>query len=233
MLYFPHPLLANDEGLLAVGADLNPERLLLAYTFGIFPWYNNKPILWWYTAPRCVLHLDQLKVSKSMRSLVYRKRPWKVTIDNAFEEVLDHCSEIGRPGQDGTWITNDIKAAYLGLHQMNVAHSVEVWDETGQLVGGLYGLIRGNMFCGESMFAKESNTSKYAFIHLVTFLQSIGCTLIDCQQDTPHLRSLGATLIDKMEFWQFLKNNSLNDDLEINSIAFKEWCQDEYGSSRQ
>ena len=223
MLYFPHPLTCDDEGLVAIGGDLSYQRLELAYSFGLFPWYNQEPILWWFTHPRCIIYTDQIKLSKSMRSLVYNKRPWKVTIDQAFDTVIENCSEIKRQGQNGTWITNEIKNSYSTLHSLGVAHSVEVWSKEGNLIGGLYGVVKGKIFFGESMFAKKANASKYALIYLAAYLLHLGCEVIDCQQDTDHMRSMGAVLLSKDSFWDKVKHNTLENDLEISSLTFNNW----------
>ncbi len=222
MLYFPHPLSCDEEGLLAIGGELSQARLDLAYRFGIFPWYNQTPILWWFTHPRCVIFPDQIKVSKSMRSLVYNKRSWHISIDRSFEQVVDACSSIKRSGQRGTWISDDIKTSYINLHKVGIAHSVEVWSED-QLVGGLYGVLRGKVFYGESMFATEANASKYALIHLAKFLENEGCKVIDCQQDTKHMRSMGAVLLSKDSFWKIIKHNILEDDIDMSSANFDTW----------
>ena len=204
---FPHPYLADRDGFLAMGGDLSPQRLLSAYQAGIFPWYNdNTPILWFSTYPRLVLYPQKLKVSKSMKQLL-NKKTFTVTIDTAFQSVIESCAKQSRTNQDGTWITTDLKKSFLELHEMGYAHSVEIW-EGEDLVGGLYGLSMGKVFYGESMFAKKSNASKYGFISLVRLLQEKSFTLIDCQQDTPHLRSFGAELISKEKFLQSLKYNS-------------------------
>lgn len=204
---FPHPYLADKDGFLAMGGDLSPQRLLSAYQAGIFPWYNdNTPILWFSTHPRLVLYPQKLKVSKSMKQLL-NKKAFNVTIDTAFLSVIESCAKQSRTNQDGTWITTDLKNSFLELHDMGYAHSVEIW-EGEDLVGGLYGLSMGKVFYGESMFAKKSNASKYGFISLVRLLQEKSFTLIDCQQDTPHLRSFGAELISKEKFLQSLKLNS-------------------------
>ena len=207
-LIFPHPYLADKDGFLAMGGDLSPKRLLAAYQAGIFPWYNdNTPILWFSTHPRLVLYPDELKVSKSMKQLLKRKT-FSVTIDTAFSEVIAACAAQIRTNQSGTWITEDLEQSFLQLHEMGYAHSVEVWKDD-VLVGGLYGLALGKVFYGESMFAKTSNASKYGFITLVRLLQEKSFKLIDCQQDTPHLRSFGAELISRVEFLNEMKINSL------------------------
>ncbi len=199
-LVFPHPELANDEGILAWGGDLSPERLQLAYSYGIFPWYDvDSPILWWSPPLRFVLFPDELKVSKSMRK-VLRSGQFRITQNTNFSAVIQGCKEMYRPGQDGTWITDEMQAAYITLNEKGIAQSVEVWQE-GQLVGGLYGVVVGEVFCGESMFAKVSNASKAGFITLV---QSGQFKLFDCQVHTDHLESLGAKHIPRADFLQFL-----------------------------
>lgn len=203
---FPSVEEASEEGLLAVGGGLSPQRLLDAYSRGIFPWYDSsQPVLWWSPDPRMVLFPEHLKISKSMKQLL-KKEVFKVTFDKAFSEVVDHCATIKRDGQNGTWITTEMKQAYLQLHEMGVARSVEVWREE-ELVGGLYGIYlkEKKIFCGESMFAKVSNASKYGFIHLVQKLQEEDLRIIDCQIYTPHLESLGAEEIPRTEFMKFLK----------------------------
>ena len=202
MLFFPHPLSADEDGLLAVGGTLSAERLALAYQMGIFPWYNRSPILWWYTHPRAVIYPSQVKISKSMKSTL--RKPWTVTIDTAFDQVITGCKQAKRSGQEGTWISEEIEDAYKHLHFTGIAHSVEVWSD-GKMVGGLYGVVCGKIFCGESMFAHVSNASKVGFIWLARYLEDLGCTLIDCQQDTAHMRTMGSTLVSKRDYWHILK----------------------------
>lgn len=204
--HFPPANQADDQGLLAVGGDLTPHRLIEAYNSGIFPWYDeSQPILWWSPDPRMVLFPEKLKVSKSMQQLL-KKEAFKVTFNEAFGDVVDQCSRIYRKGQEGTWITPEMKNAYLVLHQLGLAKSVEVWQD-GELVGGLYGILLKdkNVFCGESMFAHVSNASKYGFIKYVRKLREQGVRLIDCQIYTAHLESLGAEEIDREAFMKFLK----------------------------
>lgn len=204
--HFPPVDQADDQGLLAVGGDLTPHRLIDAYNSGIFPWYDeSQPILWWSPDPRMVLFPEKLKVSKSMQQLL-KKEAFKVTFNEAFGDVVDQCSRIYRKGQEGTWITPEMKNAYLVLHQLGLAKSVEVWQD-GELVGGLYGILLKdkNVFCGESMFAHVSNASKYGFIKYVRKLREQGVRLIDCQIYTAHLESLGAEEIDREAFMKFLK----------------------------
>jgi len=200
---FPSPELADDDGLLAVGGDLQAERLLLAYKMGIFPWYNEGDLIeWWCPNPRFVLLPQQLHISKSMQQLL-RKNAFDFTMNQAFVEVMENCRNMPRHGQQGTWIQPEMITAYTQLHQMGYAISAEAW-QNGALVGGLYGILLGNIFFGESMFSKVSNASKYAFIKLVTNLQQQGIILIDCQMHTPHLESLGAGFIDRRLFLQCL-----------------------------
>lgn len=207
-LSFPHPSLANQEGILAIGGDLSTDRLLLAYEYGIFPWYNEgEPILWWSPDPRFVLFPENLKVSKSMRPYFNQKK-FSVTYDQAFSFVIKSCAEVSRDGQRGTWITSEIQEAYTHLHELGYAHSVEVW-EGNDIVGGLYGISIGAVFFGESMFTTKSNASKFGFIHLVRDLKSQGYQLIDCQQQTRHLGSLGAQTITRAHFMELLKKWTL------------------------
>ena len=200
-LAFPDVSKASSEGLLAYGGDLSPERLILAYTLGIFPWFDDdQPILWWSPDPRFVLFPERLKISKSMKQ-VMRNSDFKITINKDFESVITNCSQIKRNGQKGTWITNDIKNAYIELHKLGIAKSVEVWLDD-ELVGGLYGIdLNNGVFCGESMFSKVSNASKVAFI---TFIQNTNYSLIDCQVYTNHLESLGAEEMPRDEFLKYL-----------------------------
>lgn len=202
-LIFPPVDSANTEGLLAVGGDLSPERLLLAYQSGIFPWFDNDSIiLWWSPDPRMILYPNQIKISKSMRKVI-RSNQFRLTKNTCFKEVLEYCSSVPREGQDGTWITTDMKNAYLKLHEKGIAKSYEVW-EGNKLVGGLYGVDLGDIFCGESMFSLTSNASKFAFIKLAEELQSKNYKLIDCQLHTDHLESMGAQEIPRKEFIKYL-----------------------------
>lgn len=202
-LYFPSVEEANAEGLLAVGGDLTPERLVLAYKSGIFPWFNDGSlILWWSPDPRMVLYPERIKVSKSMRKVLKNKQ-FSLTRNNCFEEVIDQCALVRRAGQDGTWITNEMKEAYMKLHEMGYAKSYEVWQDD-KMVGGLYGIDLGHIFCGESMFSLVSNASKFAFIQLAEELHQKNYGLIDCQLYTEHLASLGAEEIPRAEFIKIL-----------------------------
>lgn len=203
---FPPVHLADEDGLLAFGGDLSIERLLLAYRSGIFPWYNeDEPIIWWCPDPRFVLFPDDLKVSKSMQT-VLRNGKFRFTINRAFAQVIQNCKTIPREGQDGTWITPAVQKAYTELHTLGFAHSAEAWMD-GELVGGLYGIRMGNVFFGESMFSKQSNASKFAFIKYVQQLQKESVALIDCQVHTDHLESLGAGMIDRRLFIEILNKH--------------------------
>lgn len=202
-LIFPPVSAASPEGVVAAGGDLRPDRLLLAYRSGIFPWYEDgAPILWWSPDPRMVLFPEELKVRKSMRQFL-RNTTWKVTRNRAFSEVIRECALIKRPGQAGTWITAEMIEAYTRLHQLGYAQSVEVW-EGDELIGGLYGIDLGHIFCGESMFAKKSNASKLGFVKLVEELRTENYELIDCQVYTEHLASLGAREIPREVFMSIL-----------------------------
>jgi leucyl/phenylalanyl-tRNA--protein transferase len=203
-LFFPDVSEADKEGILAVGGDLSPERLMLAYRSGIFPWFDSdEPILWWSPPQRMVLFPDELVVSKSMRSIL-RKELFTVTFNKDFRAVISNCSHISRNGQRGTWITDEMIDAYVKLHELGYAKSVEVW-QGNELVGGLYGIDLGNVFCGESMFSKVSNASKVAFITLVQNLKSRKYALIDCQVHNDHLESLGAREIEREDFIKIIK----------------------------
>jgi leucyl/phenylalanyl-tRNA---protein transferase len=202
-LWFPPVEEATDDGLLAAGGDLSIDRLLLAYGNGIFPWYNEDEIpLWWSPDPRFVLFPGELIVSKSMLRLLKRNE-FEFSVNAAFAEVIRNCSEVWRKGQSGTWISKEIADAYISLHQLGYAHSAEAWLG-GELVGGVYGVLLGKVFFGESMFSLKSNASKYAFIRWVQLLQEKGVSLIDCQVYTPHLESLGARMIPRERFMGML-----------------------------
>lgn len=203
-LLFPAVDMANTEGLLAVGGDLSPDRLLLAYNSGIFPWYNEDSlILWWSPDPRMVLFPEKIKISKSMRNTL-NKAKFTITKDKAFKEVIQHCSRAHRPGQNGTWITKHMIEAYVQLHKKGYAHSYEVWERE-ELVGGLYGIDLGHVFCGESMFSKRKDASKCALIYLSRELETKNYAVIDCQLHTDHLESLGAELISRDHYLDLLE----------------------------
>ncbi len=204
---FPDPRLANERGILAVGGDLSARRLLQAYAQGIFPWFNQgDPILWWSPDPRFILLPEELRVAKSMRPY-FNQRKFDLSCDRDFRSVISACQLNYRPGQGGgTWITEDMLEAYCDLHELGYAHSVEVWKE-GELVAGLYGVSLGKVFFGESMFTRVSNASKYGFISLVRRLREKEFWLVDCQQETRHLASLGAKRMDREDFLRILEKN--------------------------
>lgn len=206
-LYFPPVYEASSEGILAVSGDLSPERLLLAYKSGIFPWFNpGEPILWWAPKSRIVLYFDELVVSKSMRNILNRNT-FRVTFNQNFSEVISNCSTIKREGQQGTWISQEMREAYCKLNEMGIAKSVEVW-QNNELVGGLYGIDLGVVFCGESMFSKVTNASKVAFITLSNRLKNENYKLLDCQVYNEHLESLGCREIDRDDFMKLLNSES-------------------------
>jgi leucyl/phenylalanyl-tRNA--protein transferase len=202
-IVFPPVDHAKPEGLLAIGGDLSPERLLAAYSEGIFPWYSEgEPILWWSPDPRFVLFPDELRISRSMKQFL-KKGSVRTTFDRAFPEVIAACGSRPRPGQAGTWITREMQDAYIKLHKLGFAHSVESWADES-LVGGLYGVSLGGVFFGESMFSAIPNASKAALISLIHFMKERGFGLIDCQVETGHLSSLGARFITRQEFGSIL-----------------------------
>jgi leucyl/phenylalanyl-tRNA--protein transferase len=204
-------LTIDAPGLLAAGADLSPQRLLVAYQHGIFPWFSEgQPILWWSTDPRMVLMTDQFRISDSLRKTLRKVErsmaeggPWQVKFDSAFEAVMRACAAPRRDGP-GTWISKDIIAGYTGLHAAGHAHSSELWLN-GELVGGAYGVCIGHMFYGESMFARVPDGSKIALAYMVAFLRGHGVTMIDCQQETSHLASLGAKPISRAAFLEHVR----------------------------
>jgi leucyl/phenylalanyl-tRNA--protein transferase len=199
-IWFPDPSLADEDGLLAIGGDLSSERLLLAYSHGIFPWFSDDtPILWYSPHERFVLFPEKVKISPSMKQLI-RSQRFQVSYNQCFDRVINACAAIHRPGQAGTWITADMRAAYIDLHQQGYAHSIEVWRQD-VLVGGLYGVTINQVFCGESMFSSESNASKLA---LITLCSSLDIQMIDCQMHTPHLESMGAEFISREEYLDIL-----------------------------
>jgi len=206
-LYFPPVSETSFEGILAVGGDLSSERLLLAYKSGIFPWFNpGEPLLWWAPKLRMVLYFDELVVSKSMKNILNRNT-FKVTFNQNFREVISNCSLIKREGQYGTWISQEMREAYCKLNEVGIAKSVEVWLNN-ELVGGLYGIDLGDVFCGESMFSKVSNASKVAFITLANQLKDNNYKLLDCQVYNEHLASLGCREIDRDDFMKQLNSGS-------------------------
>ena len=205
-IIFPPVEMADEEGLLAFGGDLSTARLLLAYKKGIFPWYNeDEPICWWCPNPRFVLFPQELKVSKSMQT-VLNNGSFRFTINKAFDKVIANCKSITRKGQEGTWIQPEVINAYTKLHQLGFAVSAEAWKD-GELAGGLYGVLLGKVFFGESMFSRQSNASKFAFINFARYLQNQNIKLVDCQVYTSHLESLGARMIDRKLFCDLLSAN--------------------------
>ncbi|MGE4555702.1 MAG: leucyl/phenylalanyl-tRNA--protein transferase [Desulfovibrionaceae bacterium] len=203
-LVFPDPELADPDGLVAVGGDLSPQRLLAAYHQGIFPWYSETtPILWWSPDPRLVLFPEELHVARSLRRIINSDR-FEVSFDKNFQAAISACSATLRPGQNGTWLVPEMIRAYVRLHELGLAHSVEAWSG-GKLAGGLYGVALGRMFFGESMFFREGNASKVAFVHMVRYLKEQGFVLIDCQQTTPHMMRFGAREISRSRFLAILR----------------------------
>ena len=204
-LYFPPSSETSPEGIIAVGGDLSPERLILAYQNGIFPWYDHdEPKLWWCPEERMVLFFENLRITKSMRNILNRKE-FQVTFNTAFKDVISNCQQAPRKDQDGTWISDEIVEAYCKLHELGHAKSIEVWQNE-ELVGGLYGIDLGDVFCGESMFSKVPNASKVGFIHLAKQLEMGNYKLLDCQVHNNHLESLGCIEIDRDEFLTILKS---------------------------
>jgi leucyl/phenylalanyl-tRNA---protein transferase len=196
---FPHPSYAEPGGLLAIGGDLSPGRLLLAYAQGIFPWYSDRnPILWWSPDPRLVLFPDELKIAHSLRRII-KKNIFEVTVNRAFRQVIQACAEVRTNIGDETWITSEMIEAYVRLHELGYAHSVEGWHE-GELAGGLYGVALGRAFFGESMFTIRADASKVAFVHLVEVIRELGFEFVDCQTTTEHLKRFGAREIAREEF---------------------------------
>jgi leucyl/phenylalanyl-tRNA---protein transferase len=201
---FPDPELADPSGLLAVGGDLHPARVLGGYALGIFPWYSQgQPILWHSPDPRFVLELDELHVGRTLRQTL-RRRPYELSLDRAFDDVIARCAEAPRPGQDGTWITDDMEEAYRAMHELGFAHSAEAWLD-GELVGGLYGVSLGGLFFGESMFARAPDASKCIFVALVRQLARWDFDLVDSQVYTDHLARFGAKEIPRSEYLQRLR----------------------------
>lgn len=218
-LWFPPPVEYEDHGVIAVDGDLSIPRLLMAYRHGIFPWYNeDEPITWWCPALRMVLPPADVRVTKSSRNLINRGK-FEIRSDTAFEEVIDQCQKIVRPGQQGTWLNDELKEAMIEIHKLGYAHSVEAY-ENGELVGGLYGISIGKMFFGDSMFSKVSNASKIAFISLCRKLEEFDFELIDCQVYNKYLASLGAVEISRTEFLQRIEKNPVDETLRGSWSAY-------------
>lgn len=210
-LTFPDPRDANEDGIVAWGGDLNPSRLIRAYQNGIFPWYSKQdPILWWSTDPRLIMELDDFKTSKSLKKSM-KKFTYK--FDTQFKQVMLNCASTPRKDQDGTWINDELIESFETLHGMGIAHSVESYDKDGILVGGLYGLAIGKVFCGESMFAHKSDASKAAFAILVQHLKEWGYDFIDCQVPTEHLKSLGAKEVARDYFLMRLEKVNMDNPI--------------------
>ncbi len=209
---FPDVAAANEDGLLQIGGLVSAEKVLEAYRLGVFPWYSEEdPVLWWSPDPRFVLFPEELHVSRSM-SKVFRQTQFQFKTDSAFEQVIENCKNIRRKEQDGTWITEAMTDAYTKLHYMGYAHSAETWKD-GELVGGMYGVKIGRVFFGESMFSKETNASKFAFISYVQQLRQAGIGLIDCQVYTSHVESLGGRLLERRKFVQLLRELTADQNL--------------------
>jgi leucyl/phenylalanyl-tRNA--protein transferase len=229
-LLFPPPELADESGILAVGGDLTEERLLLAYSMGIFPWYSEgDPILWWSPDPRLVLFPGAMKVSRSLKQTM-RKGAFRITMDTAFESVIQECASVHQRNAGDTWITDEMIHAYINLHHSGFAHSVESWFDD-KLVGGLYGVSLGTAFFGESMYAKKSDASKVAFVHLILQLVNWKFSLIDCQVATRHLKTFGAQDIPRTEFLVLLKR-SLKEETRRGKWTFAEQQSTPHGSSK-
>ena len=200
---FPSPRSANEHGVVAYGGALNPNRIIQAYKQGIFPWFESDDnLLWWSPNPRMILYPEKIKISKSLKSVI-KKNIFKVTFNKDFEEVIESCSNIKRLGQKGTWITSGLKESFLNLHEKGLAMSVEVWKDS-KIVGGLYGLDLGHVFCGESMFSKSSNASKVALVYLSSELRKNNYKFIDCQIPTEHLKSMGGEEVSRDDFLKLL-----------------------------
>ena len=202
--------LTEPDGLLAAGGDLSAERLINAYQHGIFPWFSEgDPILWWSPDPRCVLHPDKIRISRSLKKTL-KKHPFEIRMDTAFADVIQACA-APRASQDGTWITADMFDAYVNLHKLGYAHSIECWQDD-ELVGGLYGIAIGKVFFGESMFSKKADASKIALVYLCDYLIQQGFKLIDSQVHTPHLESMGAEMISRSDFEKKVKQYACQND---------------------
>lgn len=224
---FPPPEMAWEEpnGLIAIGGDLSPTRLINAYKSGIFPWFNEgEPIYWWNPDPRSVLFPEAIKISRSLRKSI-RNKGYTIVFDNNFKEVIEACASP-RAYSDGTWISTEMQQAYCRLHELGVAHSVEVYNDEGTLVGGLYGISSGGVFSGESMFSCERDTSKIAFVALAWYAQQKGYSLIDCQIENPHLLSLGAVNISRKDYLKILRSTPTPQNADWvydNSVDLSQW----------
>jgi leucyl/phenylalanyl-tRNA---protein transferase len=218
-LAFPSPENADEDGLLAIGGDLSPERLVIAYSTGIFPWYSEgEPIMWWSPDPRMIIKPEEFTPSRSLRR-TWKRGDFTLTMDTAFRDVITQCARVPRHDQDGTWITPEMMESYCKLHELGIAHSVEC-RSGGQLVGGIYGLSLGNCFFGESMFAKKSDASKLAFWALMGMAQSLKLDFVDCQLHNPHLESLGAYTVPRATYMNWLYKSLAGPTRQ------KSWTQD-------
>ena len=210
---FPSPHFASKEGLLAVGGDLSQKRLLMAYRMGIFPWFSdNEPIMWWSPDPRLVLFPEEIRISKTLRKIIKKKR-FRVTMDTAFVQVINHCAQVRLQNNQETWIVKEMIDAYCKLHEAGFAHSVEAWHK-GELAGGLYGVSLGRCFFGESMFTQVSNASNIALVKLVEYLISFSFDMLDCQVTTEHLIRFGAKEIERVRFLEQLKASMMKPTLK-------------------
>ncbi len=204
---FPHPEVLPTTDYVAIGGDISVDRLLLAYQYGFFPWFNeSEPVIWWHPIDRFVIFPQDIYVAKSMRPY-FNQQKYRLTFDTAFEEVINHCKNIKRRDADSTWISDDFVTSYTRLHHMGLAHSVEVWDKDGHIIGGLYGVSTGKIFFGESMFSYVSNASKFALISLAKLLKHHGYWMIDCQMPTSHLKSMGGKFVKRKDFVNTLRKN--------------------------
>lgn len=218
-LNFPDPDQADKDGLVAIGGDLSRERLLRAYAMGIFPWYSDDtPILWWSPDPRCVLFPHELHVSRSLRRTLARGH-FTITFNRAFEQVIRQCRTVPRPGQNGTWLVEEMVAAYTDLFYKGFALSVETWLD-GRLVGGLYGVHLGSVFFGESMFHCAPDASKAAFAHVCRWLADNGCSMIDCQQTTPHMLAFGARELPRGDFLKRLRAALFEPPIQVRLLEY-------------
>ncbi len=216
-LLFPDPSWAASEGLLAVGGDLSPQRLVLAYQLGIFPWYGeNQPIMWWSPDPRCVLFPHEIHISKRLNRIL-KQQPFQLTCNKAFKEVIDACAMTRLEKGEDTWLIDEMKSAYEKLHTQGYAHSIEAWQD-GNLAGGLYGIAFGKFFFGESMFSLQTNASKIILVELVRYMEQQGFVLLDCQVPNPHLMRMGARNIPREEFLKCLSENGLGPEGEVRKV---------------
>lgn len=220
-LIFPDPGWATREGLLAVGGDLSPERLVLAYKLGIFPWYGEEePIMWWSPDPRCVLIPANLYVSRRLERVIKQRR-FRLTCNQTFERVVEACADVRTERDEETWLIADMQEAYQRLHELGYAHSIEAWCDD-KLVGGLYGVAIGKFFFGESMFHKQTNASRVVLVHLVRYLEREGFSLLDCQVPNPHLFSMGACQLPRENFLERLKTGGLGESGVAEKVVLPE-----------